>query len=70
MQKIFFSCFGTTDPVRGMRDGGMLHILRFYRPEAVYLFLSREIAELDRQISELKRPLPIFRRTGMAIVRR
>ena len=48
MQKIFFSCFGTTDPVRGMRDGGMLHILRFYRPEAVYLFLSREIAELDR----------------------
>ena len=48
MQKIFFSCFGTTDPVRGMRDGGMLHILRFYRPEAVYLFLSREIAEMDR----------------------
>lgn len=48
MQKIFFTCFGTTDPVRGMRDGGMLHILRFYRPEAVYLFLSREIAELDR----------------------
>lgn len=69
MQKIFFSCFGTTDPVRGMRDGGMLHILRFYRPEAVYLFLPESRSWTGR-ISELKRPLPIFRRTGMAIVRR
>lgn len=48
MASILYSCFGTTDPVRGMRDGGLLHILRFYRPEAVYLFLSKEIAELDR----------------------
>lgn len=48
MQQILFSCFGTTDPVRGMRDGGMLHILRRFRPEAVYLFLSKEISELDQ----------------------
>ncbi|MGN1307524.1 MAG: type III-A CRISPR-associated CARF protein Csm6 [Faecousia sp.] len=48
MASILYSCFGTTDPVRGMRDGGLMHILRFYRPEAVYLFLSKEIVELDR----------------------
>lgn len=48
MASILYSCFGTTDPVRGMRDGGLMHIMRFYRPEAVYLFLSKEIVELDR----------------------
>lgn len=48
MASILYSCFGTTDPVRGMRDGGLMHIMRFYRPDAVYLFLSREIVELDR----------------------
>lgn len=48
MASILYSCFGTTDPVRGMRDGGLMHIMRFYRPEAVYLFLSKEIVEMDR----------------------
>lgn len=48
MAQVLYSCIGTTDPVRGMRDGGLLHILRFYRPEAVYLFLSGEMVRLDR----------------------
>lgn len=47
MNSVLYSCIGTTDPVRGMRDGGLMHILRFYRPEAVYLFLSREMIERD-----------------------
>ena len=47
MNAVLYSCIGTTDPVRGMRDGGLMHILRFYRPEAVYLFLSREMVERD-----------------------
>lgn len=33
--KILFTCMGTSDPVRGYRDGPMLHILRWYRPERV-----------------------------------
>lgn len=49
MESVLYSCFGTTDPVRGMRDGGLMHILRFERPAAVYLFLSKEIAELDKR---------------------
>lgn len=48
MASILYSCFGTTDPVRGMRDGGLMHILRFYRPETVYLFLTTEIVKQDR----------------------
>lgn len=47
MTDALYSCFGTTDPVRGVRDGGLMHILRFYRPRRVYLFLSREISALD-----------------------
>lgn len=49
MASVLYSCFGTTDPVRGMRDGGLMHILRFQRPEAIYLFLSKEIVELDKK---------------------
>ena len=49
MQSVLYSCIGTTDPVRGMRDGGLMHILRFYRPEAVYLFLSQEMIRRDRE---------------------
>ena len=28
MPDIFFTCAGTTDPVRGGHDGGILHIMR------------------------------------------
>ncbi len=40
---VLFTCVGTTDPVRGYRDGGMLHIMRHYRPKKVYIFLSEEM---------------------------
>lgn len=49
MTDILFTCAGTTDPVRGGYDGGMLHILRHYRPEGVYLFLSAEMAEYEER---------------------
>ncbi len=46
MEKILFSCIGTTDPVRGEHDGPMLHIMRHYRPEKVCLFFTPEIYAL------------------------
>ena len=49
MATVLYSCVGTTDPVRGFRDGGLMHIMRHYRPEAVYLFLTSEMIELDRR---------------------
>lgn len=49
MGDVLFSCIGTTDPVRGLRDGGLMHIMRFYRPSTVYLFLSAEIVQRDRE---------------------
>lgn len=45
--RILFSCMGTSDPVRGYRDGPMLHILRHYRPDIAVVFLSGEAAALN-----------------------
>lgn len=49
MDDILFTCAGTSDPVRGNRDGGILHIMRYYHPKRVYLFLSQQIADLEAQ---------------------
>lgn len=47
-QRVLFSCVGTTDPARGAHDGGLLHILRHYRPEAVCIFLSPEMTKAEQ----------------------
>lgn len=47
-KRILFSCAGTTDPARGDHDGGLLHILRHYRPEAVCIFLSPEMTDFEQ----------------------
>ena len=49
MTDILFTCAGTTDPVRGGYDGGVLHIMRHYRPKKVYLFLSAEMVQYERK---------------------
>ena len=49
MPDILFTCAGTTDPVRGGHDGGILHIMRHYRPEKVYLFLSKEMVDYEKK---------------------
>jgi CRISPR type III-A/MTUBE-associated protein Csm6 len=52
---VLFSCVGSTDPVRNNYDGALLHIIRYYRPHAVYIFLSQEMGireENDRRFSQ------------------
>ncbi|GAB1476810.1 hypothetical protein MASR2M70_16460 [Bacillota bacterium] len=44
-ERVLFTCVGSTDPVRGLRDGAMLHIVRHYHPEKVYMVLSKEMKE-------------------------
>ena len=58
---VFFSCIGTTDPVRNLRDGSMLHILRHYRPEIIELFFSPEMEELSRTDQRFERCFDYFR---------
>lgn len=49
MAAVLYSGIGTTDPIRGMHDGGLMHIMRFFRPEKVYLFLTAEMVRRDRK---------------------
>lgn len=48
-KKILFSPIGGTDPIKGFRDGSMLHICRHYLPDIVYLYLSHEMMEYHRE---------------------
>lgn len=46
---VLFSCVGSTDPVRNNYDGGLLHIIRHFRPHAVMIFFSQEMEERERK---------------------
>lgn len=50
-QTILFSPVGGTDPISSTncRDGSMLHICRVYKPDKVYLYMSREMLEFQKQ---------------------
>lgn len=44
MSKLYlFSPVGNTDPIKYQKDGSLLHICRVYKPDVVYLYLSKEI---------------------------
>lgn len=48
---ILFSPVGGTDPISStnLSDGSLLHICRFYKPDKVYLYMSKEILTLHRK---------------------
>ena len=48
-ESVLFTCVGTTDTVRGLRDGGMMHAMRHYRPQKVYIFVSSEMEMLNQR---------------------
>lgn len=43
MAYILFSPVGKTDPITNYHDGSLVHICRKYKPEKVYLYLSKEM---------------------------
>lgn len=47
MKTILFSPVGSTDPISGQHDGALLHITRTYRPDMIYLYMSKEMCELE-----------------------
>lgn len=59
---VLFSPIGTSDPIRSQSDGPMLHIVRHLKPEAVWLFLTKEMVEYhdkdDRYRKSVSRVLP------------
>lgn len=49
MERVLFAPIGDTDPVRNDFDGPILHIVRHYHPQTVYLFINKRFEERDRQ---------------------
>lgn len=49
MKKILFSAVGSTDPIAGQHDGAILHIARNFELDEIWLFLSKEMYELDQK---------------------
>ena len=46
---ILFSPIGLTDPIKNNHDGPMLQIVRRYKPEIVFLFLTKETVGYDHK---------------------
>lgn len=44
-KKILYSAVGMTDPISNFRDGSLLHICRIYKPDKVYILMSRELVK-------------------------
>ncbi len=47
VNRVLFSFVGSSDPTRNMSDGPMLHICRYYRPQFVYLVLTKEMSQRE-----------------------
>jgi len=61
MGKTFlFSPIGNTDPIKYFRDGSMLHICRHYKPDVVYLYLSKEMVSLHNKDNRFQRTLDLL----------
>ena len=55
-----FSPIGNTDPVKYFYDGSMLHICRYYKPDVVYLYLSKEMMEYHRTDNRYVRSIELL----------
>ena len=55
--RVLVTAFASSDPVRGCHDGAYLHILRFYRPEVIYVLLTAEFAEDNRKDHRLEKTM-------------
>lgn len=59
-ERVLFTCVGSTDPVRNLRDGAMLHIIRHYLPQKVYIVLSSEMEKLHHQDDRYNKAIQKF----------
>lgn len=48
-ERVLFTFAGGTDPTRSCHDGPILHICRYYKPQKIYLVLTKEMAERDKE---------------------
>lgn len=59
-KKYLFSPIGNTDPIKYLYDGSMLHICRHYKPDVVYLYLSKEMMENHKKDNRYVKTLELL----------
>ena len=59
-KKYLFSPVGNTDPIKYFHDGSLLHICRHYKPDVVYLYLSKEMLENHKKDNRYVRTLELL----------
>ncbi len=57
---VLFSPIGDVDPITMYRDGSMLHIARHYRPECVYLYLTKQKVDCDDKDNRYEEALKLL----------
>lgn len=69
-ERVLFTCVGTSDPVREMRDGSMLHIMRHYRPDFKLTLFANQffLIYLYFQSTFVSRPYYTFTPIRMSFV--
>lgn len=60
MSSVLFSCVSGADPVNKKKDGPMLHIIRKYRPHAVYIFETQENANCQKKDGRYSKAIEKF----------
>lgn len=45
--KVLFTAIGGSDPIKRMLDGPMLHCLRVYKPDVVYMYFTKKMFEYE-----------------------
>ena len=59
-QKILFSLVGKTDPISNHLDGALLHICRHYKPDIVYMYMSKETTDFDHKDGRYSKALELL----------
>lgn len=57
---VLFSNIGTTDPIRHEYDGPFLHIIRKYKPKKAYIFLTKEMCDIDEKYNAYERAAKVI----------
>lgn len=60
MPKVLFSTVGMTDPIKNDYDGPLLHIMRKYKPEKVYLFMTKRVCEIANEDDRYRKQIQLL----------
>lgn len=56
-KRVLFSGVGNSDPYRDDYDGSLLHIVRHYKPEKIYIYFTKEMYAKEKKYNEIKRSI-------------